>query len=365
MSSPVAQQSNDDNDGPIYYLGYGPIVNKVVRKRRGLQTSDEQAAMLPEHRLTFAFGGKVNIVPQRGYEVYGVLMTFRNKADWEEFQKFDAGYNLDQVQVYPCQTPDKAVTAYTFVMKDFDGEKLDSCVEKLPQERYLKLIASGLRSYNVDEDYVQDQIMSVPYVPKAKPENFLRFPLIRQPLPSISFADYEERLCRNATPGNTYFVIEKRVFKIDPHDPENPCAVWVRTRCHGQPDITFFAHIEVVDPDIPAVDNAQELTKLHYRWCEHNCLEYLKEGDLTATAVFELAETGETSAAGGPSGPAQWCSAFCCCWLSQRDCSEETPEYETSNDVQASSASSPISRELMRRDTPRGHDPETDEESTG
>lgn len=367
MSESSEAPAVDDAEGTIFYLGYGPIVNKVVRKRRGLKTSNEQPALLPEHRLTFAFGGAANIVPQRGFEVYGVLMTFHSKEDWQDFQKFDAGYNLDRVKVYPCQTPDKEVMAYTFVMKDFDEEKLEGC-EKLPQERYLKLIASGLRSHNVDHDYIEDHIMSVPYVPKAKPDDFKRFPLSRQPLPRISFADYEERLCRNAAPGDTFFILNNRVIQIDPHDPENPCAVWFRQRAHGEPDLTLKVHTEIVDPDIPAADTEQELTDLHYRWCENHCIEYLTQGGLSATAIFELGEPGESitvrTSELESAGMTRFCST-CCCWSSSsRDNSGETTT-SANNNLRLSTAPGAISSELMNRDWPRGNDVDTDEDSTG
>ena len=55
--SRVSVQNKD-----LWYFGYGPIVNDMVRKRRGIETTQIQPAYLPDYRLTFSFGGLANIV---------------------------------------------------------------------------------------------------------------------------------------------------------------------------------------------------------------------------------------------------------------------------------------------------------------
>jgi hypothetical protein len=293
------EASDSEDQGPIYYFGYGPIVNPVVRKRRGVKTVNEQAAMLPEHRLTFAYGGVVNAIRQRGYEVMGVLMAFEKHEDWARFQEFDAGYDLDQVQVYPLNDPEKPVLAHTFLMDhtNSDEDKLDGPLEKLPQERYLKLIATGMRAYQIDEEYIGDHIMSVPYVPKTKPEDFKVFPQTRQTLPHITLQRYQDRLCRNAGSGDVYFVIGTKVIRIDPHDPTNPGSVWLRERVHGKPDCTLMLHQTVVDPDLPMVDDPKDVTSEHVAWAENHFMEWLEQGGMSGTAVFRL-----LSSSGGDHG---------------------------------------------------------------
>jgi hypothetical protein len=366
---------SNQSDRPIYYFGYGPIVNSVVRARRGVHICEEQAALLPEFRLTFAYGGVVNVVKQRGYEVYGVLMKFDNEEDWAKFQEFDAGYNLDQVQTYPLKTPDDPVVAYTFIMKDFDGEKLDEPIEKLPQERYLKLIAAGMRNHNIDPDYIEDQIMSVPYLPKTKPEDFRTFAQSGDPLPKITFDQYQEHLCRKAGAGDVYFISGTKVVRLDPHDPENPCAVWCKSRMHGEPDMTLTVHRTVVDPDLPMADSVEEITPAHIAWAEHHTIEYLEQGSITATVIFELCAPGEE----GPpeiSTPS-WCS---CCFGSKEEAAASNPlnssgtmsppsirRTDTAPELDGSDEDSPghnfISLELMRRGGDNEHDGDTDDDS--
>lgn len=373
----MTSSSASSEPSHYFYFGYGPIVNPLVRQRREVRASHSQAAVLPEHRLTFAFGGVVNIVPQRGYEVYGVLLTFDRLQDWQDFQKFDAGYNLDEVRVILCDTPEgKSVKAFTFVMKEFDGEKLDGNLEKLPQERYLKLIASGLRAYQVDSDYIEDCIMGVPYTPKTKPQDYKSFPQAKPVLPTISFRRYEQNLCKNAAPGQTFFIIGTKVIQLDPHDVENPCAVWIREKAHGEPDITLTLHKGIVDPDIPPVDLVEELTPLHYRWCENHFIEYLAQGDITASAVFRIDDSLDlTNASSGSFWWRRWC-CYCCVGKRPADSSphhrsgalgDPLPgELGLERESGRVSEDSPT-QEISFRDLNRGNDGDTDEEdmSTG
>jgi hypothetical protein len=279
---------------PIYYFGYGPIINPVVRKRRGSRSISEQAAMLPEYRLTFAYGGGVNAIKQRGYEVYGVLLSFDTHEEWENFQEFDAGYNLDEVLVYPLtQSGDPMkvpVKAFTFVYdREYSDSDKENAYEKLPQERYLELIASGMRAYGINEDYIEDHIMSVPYTPKTKPQNFKTFPQRKPVLPRINFQKYQEHLCRNAARGEIYFVIGRKVIAVDSREnTANPCAKWLHDRVHGLPDCTLTVHRTVVDPDLPMVDDPKDITPLHVAWAENHFVEWMGQGGLSGTAIFEL-----------------------------------------------------------------------------
>jgi len=94
------ESSSSSPDAPPSYFAYGPIVNPMVRRRRGLHTLEEKPAILPEHRLTFSYGGVAEIIPQRGYEVHGILMKMESLEEWKKFQATDVGYNeMDRVQV--------------------------------------------------------------------------------------------------------------------------------------------------------------------------------------------------------------------------------------------------------------------------
>jgi len=110
-AQPASLQPSSASDGTdietineseaIYYFGYGPIVNALVRYRRGCMISPEnvQSAILYDHRLKFVEGGTANIVPKRGWDVKGVLLKFDTHEQWNDFRMFDANYDTRQIAV--------------------------------------------------------------------------------------------------------------------------------------------------------------------------------------------------------------------------------------------------------------------------
>ena len=225
--------SSSDNDEidmnePIWYFGYGPMVHPTVRQRRGVQVSHAQAAVLRDHRLTFAFGGVASVVPQTGYDVHGVVMQCRTQDDWEKLQASEGGYYPVTVPVYPYESNRNTYTqgngqrdesampvldvggdksdesdenskpsgvplhARVFIVHEYDGSKLDHSIDRLPQERYLRLIAEGLAQYHGDEDYISDQIMGVAFKPSRKLEEYATFPaLTLPPVPPLVLSVYD------------------------------------------------------------------------------------------------------------------------------------------------------------------------------
>ncbi|KAG7343644.1 hypothetical protein IV203_021652 [Nitzschia inconspicua] len=283
----------------IYYFGYGPIVHPLVRHRRGVPIASVEAAVLYEHRLTFQHGGLVHAQPQqRGYQVYGVLLNFDSIQEWQTFAAFDEGaYRITTKQVYSLKT-DRQVTAYTFVMDIGidDGQS----AEALPQERYLHLMAEGLKQLGDDipQDYIDDELFAVPYNPKTK--DYRSFPQEQDVLQTISQKRYQ-RLCRSCNQHeSSYFIIGRKVIKLflptnsakekndTRHCCTNPCAKWIQSRFHGKPDGTLFLHQTVVDPELSMVDTVQELTHQHFSWAEHYMVEYLEQGGLSAKVAYYL-----------------------------------------------------------------------------
>lgn len=233
-------QDNTDNSEAIYYFGVGPIVNPIVRQRQNVKVVDECAAMLPEYRITFVVGGIANVVEGHGCEVHGILMRFDSPEDWEAYRDQNAGSNkVLQVNVHPYDEPDKPIRSNVFVPEGLDVDN-DTPIETPAQERYLKLIAQGLRRYKVDEEYIEYQIMSVPFVPSRKPGDYLKFPCKtkdEKSLPRISFKKYE-RLCQDSSK-KYHFVLGEFVFEMQVDNPRNPGAQWVLSQCHGRRDATW------------------------------------------------------------------------------------------------------------------------------
>jgi hypothetical protein len=321
----MSAQQQPDQQESIYYFGYGPMIHPTVRYRRGVQVLDEQPAILRNHRLTFAFGGVASVVQQRGYEVHGVVMRCQSQSDWEKIKGSEIGYYPKQVSVHPyADTPselpvfsgspeeDEAeetppIKAFVLIQTEVDESKLDLPPERLPQERYLRLIAKGMAKYHCDEDYVNDQIVGVPFEPSRRPSNYLVFPTLQmnctsestyersQNLPVITFEGYE-RLCAEGrsrsddgkSPKHLYFILGNHVILT--HNPckDHPGFLWLVANAFGKKDVTFYLHMTHLDPDIPFCGNKDDINPaIHCSWAENLLVGSIASG-LSAFRVFKL-----------------------------------------------------------------------------
>ena len=312
----------DESEEEIYFFGTCPIVNPLVRKRRGVKVSEERAAVLSEYRITFAVGGIANVVHGRGCEVHGVVMKFDTKEGWEEYKKNEVGGRENEavrpvdVYAYNDSEPDTPIRAYVFVMEGTEIAK-DAPMEQPAEERYLKLIADGLKVHGVDEDYIEYTIMSTEYIPSRKPGDYYKFPS-KSKLAAITFDKYEA-LCRDAK-DNCYFVLGDYVLEMPVSNPENPGAKWIRGQCHGKGDMSWIIYKIRIDPDIPEIERQEDLTPQHIEWAESMTYEYLSKCNLSATKCYRLVENGGGGANGG-----FW--ALLCC----RGSSNQVVQKGTSN----------------------------------
>jgi len=118
--------SNKDDSNAIYYFGYGPSVNPIVRYRRGckIPTGNTKTAILYDHRLKFVAGGTANIVPARGWDVKGVVLRFESQEEWDEFRRYDANYDLREISVSVIDKTNidpKNKNDHTAPFEDYDG----------------------------------------------------------------------------------------------------------------------------------------------------------------------------------------------------------------------------------------------------
>lgn len=313
----------------IYYFGYGPICNELVRRRREIKVVEIQAAYCPDYRLTFAFGGIADIVAKKGFEVHGLLFKLESEEDWLKLKKFESGNTPTVRTVIPYSAIPKSrigdesgsdedeeeedpfqrinadddfkshcllgsIQAYLIEHPDHVEDcLLEAPLEQLPQERYLKLIAQGMRQHGVDEDYVGDHIEACPFVPTRKPQDYRTFPSAKS-VRSITFQKYQS-LCSKAAlvEGDVCFCLGTKVLRLGDHDPANPLAKWFLTHGHGKSDCTFMLHLTVVDPAIPFLEEASQVTLLHVRWAENHCVEIIDQYGMSATHVYDLVENSK------------------------------------------------------------------------
>lgn len=285
----ITTREGSDN---IYYFGVGPIVHPKVRKRQGVEVSEDQAAVLNDYRLTFVKGGVANVVASRGYEVHGVVMKF--ESCWEEYMKVNCCSVLveELVEVFPYDGSEP-ILANVFSLREDDVDP-DSNMKELAQERYLRLIADGLRKYQIEEEYIANEIMSVPFVPNRQFEDWERIPCKdckdESELPKISFRKYQH-LCRKQRNKKVHFIIGCHVMEmVIDNNIENPGMQWFLENAHGKPDMTWTLHQIAVDPNISVAESPSDLTPLHTAWAEDSTIGYLDRSNLSSRKVYQLCD---------------------------------------------------------------------------
>jgi len=418
-SSGVSDENNNAPVDSIYYFGYGPIVNRLVRVRRGfghIPPENIQPAILYDYRLKFVEGGTANIIPSTGWDVKGILIRFDDPVEFHHLHEFDINYDLKDVSVsvidrahldprhkndqtapfenqqtrqdynrdvsfgnscpdfgfryeveeeegggdddddssveddynhstpFSCSERDRlkrgqtmrgimgeidrdpnAIRAVTFMIPQnsnrFAPTTSVGCRKDeigMPQERYLKLMTDGLRENDIDETYINDEILQVPYIAKERDavpttasdeedhqpdgsgRKYRQFPLSQgmKKVPKISREKYEKKSSCNGTKNrdDLYFVCGKKVLKLRQENDElgnsNACTRWIKELCHGRDDISFLVYQTFFDPDcdLPEITDELEITSEYERWAEHTLLLYLERGGLSAVHVYNLEE---------------------------------------------------------------------------
>ena len=252
-----------------------------LRKLRGIETAMTSPAILKDYRLTFAVGGGANIVPKRGYEVHGVLMELKTQKDWDTLEAFEVSYDFTLVDVY-TYGEEKCYQARAFVMDgdEFGNEHLPT--DKLPQERFLRIIATGMRHHGIDEDYIENEVMNCPYIPMRKPSEYLRFPDAAK-IKSIP----ESKYLKHADARN-WFAVGRRVFYVPERDEKNKMVQWLNKSYFGKLDVTWSVSRTLYDPDLPECSCIEELTDLHHAWCENMLVDYFAQSELKGTVMVGL-----------------------------------------------------------------------------
>jgi hypothetical protein len=247
--------------------------------------------------------------------VHGLLMKLESEEDWQRLREFDAGSTPSVHEVIPyhdnyCTDDDDAAVPNLAPIKahlvefseHVEDQLLNAPIEQLPSDRYLNLIAQGLRQYNVDADYVEAEIMAIPYLPKRQPEGFGQLPLARKQksLPKIKYKEYLQ-LCEKAQGRAIYFILQDAVFRTidgdEAVDFEDPACRWLQRNGHGKPDCSLKFHKMLVDPDISLCNEFEEMTPLHFAWVENHVVELTQQYNFKChqVAILRPDDTGQKS----------------------------------------------------------------------
>lgn len=185
-ASEASAMSTCDESEAIYYFGYGPIVNPIVRYRRGCMIPPEQikTAILYDHRLKFVAGGTANVVATRGWDVKGVLLRFNSQEEWQAFKQYDANYDVREISVSVIDKTNidpKNKNDHTAPFADGDDQEVDLDESDrsgpLVRSRMHKsmLVSGGSSSLNSLEDNSDsdEEEYSCPFSfePKSKKED--------------------------------------------------------------------------------------------------------------------------------------------------------------------------------------------------
>mmetsp|Transcript_11354 Transcript_11354/g.17406 ORF Transcript_11354/g.17406 Transcript_11354/m.17406 type:complete len:404 (+) Transcript_11354:137-1348(+) len=308
----TAPENDEEPSNPIYYFSYGLMVNPVARHSRGVVTENCRAVLLPDHRLNFRFGGCANIEKATGWEAYGVLMTCCTKEDWNKIAAFESGFLCIEVDVFVLkqgedvedlpdeedgfvQVHETPIRARTFVLPE---SKKSSMPRKIPQERVLRVIATGLQAYNVSEDYINDEIMGTEFIPNKKPEDYEVFPLSecikKDQAPTLTLEkwnkEYEKRM-KKAEKKNIdtlLFRIGEDVMQVENCDLKHPFLGFVNDRIGGPQDSTWVVIQTFYDPDIPMICSEDEITPLHYAWAMNQSCSMFATASCKASRIYRV-----------------------------------------------------------------------------
>lgn len=262
-------------------------MNPISRSRRNVKTTMEKPAVLEDYQLTFSCGGDGNILRKAGWTVHGVLMECESKKDWELLLEFDCGYDCIQVEVFPYGA-DEPVKANAFVMAKNEIENANIPSNRLPQERSIRAIAQGMKFHGIDEDVIDYHIMNVPYIPKRRPDQFLRFPEKKRPgrKHKMKMITHDEYLKKSSNKG--WFAIGNRVIQLGAHEPRCAFVKWAKKQLVGKLDCTRVVMQTLYDPDIPEFEH--DATWLQQTWAENQLVEKFGQADLTAEVVYFFKE---------------------------------------------------------------------------
>lgn len=298
------ESRTNNNDGtPVYYFAYGALCNPVTRQQRGISVVHSQPGRLNGYRLDFSTSGTGNIIAHddnndstttTSSQVHGVLLQLSSTQMWRQVQDAEAGYQHQLVSVLPYGDGDtkddenNCIEAHVFIMNsastndDDDGNKIATTVS-LPQERYLKIIAEGMRHHGVDETYIQTTILQADHIPARRPEDYRSFAKattkdnMDASLPVISLDDYQARVAN----GVPCFIIGDWVIDIVGDLPESPFQKVLQEKVIGKSDVTPLVKQILYDPNLPP-------PHLHSQWAMDQMVDLFQANGIYENARISM-----------------------------------------------------------------------------
>jgi hypothetical protein len=267
--------NNDVDESPTeaptfnhYYFAYGALCNPISVQRRNVTAVASRPAVLSNFEIDFSHVGFGNILPKTDGAVHGVLMELTSKVMWERVVDSEVGYKNEEVWVIPYGEDEDPTLAHVFyIIEDNTTTKNNA----MPQERYLKIIAQGMEYHGIDADYIQQKIISVECIRARKPEEYRSLPSDPEPLPTITFEEYQKR-AKNQTP---CFLMHDRVVDFvcdDFPDRSQPLMERLYAVAFGKEDYTNLLAEGLYDPDMPDFEQ--------WKWAEDQFTDFIAAIDV-------------------------------------------------------------------------------------
>jgi hypothetical protein len=279
-----SSSSTTSNDETIFYFAFGAMGNPTSRARRGVETVGERPAILKDFELSFSLTGAGTVNPAPDQEVHGVLMEFQDEEHWKIIQEFETGYDTLKGPVYPYDCKDEPIQAHYFQLPS--GKIQPNAAPRKPQERYLKILASGMVHHGVDPEYVQRDIKSVDFIPTRQPHEHFYFPLIEteEKLPQFTSEEYIAR----TTASSPCFLIGEKVVEVVDIDPEAPFHSFLKERMFGKKCCAFGIYQMIYDPNLPVCQEEGDLQDWHFQWAENQLFDFFKASGFQARTIGKL-----------------------------------------------------------------------------
>jgi hypothetical protein len=209
-----------------------------------------------------------NILPKADGAVHGVLMELTSKVMWERVLYSEIGYKSEEIWVIPYREDEDPILAHVVYMIEDNTTTKNNA---MPQERYLKIISQGMEYHGIDPDYIQQKILGVESIRARKPEEFISLPSDPEPLPTITFEEYQKR-AKNQAP---CFLMHDRVVDLVCDDFPDKSQAFIEVlyaNAIGKEDISNSIVEGQYDPDMPDFDQ--------WKWAEDQLTDWLAAWDI-------------------------------------------------------------------------------------
>lgn len=265
----------NESDERIWYLGYGSMANPVSLKRRGIVPSQSLPVTLDGYDIEFSMNGMANIAEREGPTMHGIAHLVTPQM-FEELAKIESVYDYTDVTCRPYDPAAAAITCRAFIVPPDkiaehkrhlpkDGARAHL---ELPSQRYIRIIAEGLRHFGADAAWVA-RIEAEPCNPARPVANWLTAPVAPEAAGAMRRFTLDELAAHKGQLPAVYAigrkVLQARMGEGHPFEPIY--------RMISGTQACLFMLMNLYDPSLPPVEGPGDITPVHVAWAEDQAVE--------------------------------------------------------------------------------------------